>query len=217
MQRLAVQGAEIKETDVTVRGVQKKISNEEWSVIDLKEEKCLVNSASKKTKGASSVLAFVSPNKYGKLKEDKDASDSDRKNMRPSNQNVSIASFAGNELLRSTENPFWNAGLNEKENESKSIFLMESVPECEKQIGSEKGKRKPLGDSKENGKLVKKTWGFDGFMKWKKGNVEDERTPLSLTEKSDDTKEPETKKLKNKLHPNGSLATVLLDEVYYYN
>ncbi|XP_057767897.1 uncharacterized protein LOC130988140 [Salvia miltiorrhiza] len=234
LQRLAVQGAEIKETDVTVGGAQKLISNEEWSVIDLKEEKCLVkseslrltnklkeSSASKKTKGASSVLAFVSPNKYGKLKEDKDESGSDRKNMRPKALNV------GNEVLRSTENPFWNAaGLNEKENESKPVFVMESLPESEKQIGSEKGKRKPFSaifqrepkegnddpalDSKENGKLVKKTWGFDGFKKWKKGNVEDERTPLSLTEKSDDTKEPETKKMKNKLHPND----VILDEAF---
>ncbi|KAH6817374.1 hypothetical protein C2S51_000977, partial [Perilla frutescens var. frutescens] len=92
LQRLAVQGAEIKETDVTVRGAHNKISNEEWSVIDLKvnsESMRLTNKAkegstSKKPKGAaSSVLAFVSPNKYGKLKEDKAASDSDSKNVRP--------------------------------------------------------------------------------------------------------------------------------------
>ncbi|KAL1531227.1 hypothetical protein AAHA92_33929 [Salvia divinorum] len=207
LQRLAVQGAEIKETDVTVRGAQKQISNEEWSVIDLKEEKCLVQSASKKAKGASSVLSFVSPNQFRKLKEDKDTSESDRKNK----------DQKGNELLRSTENPFWNAGFNE----SKSIFLMESVPESEKQICSEKGKRKPFmaifqreendDNNKENGKLVKKTW---GFKKWKKGNVEDERTLLSLTEKSDDTKEPETKKIKNK---SGSPADGILDEAFGEN
>ncbi|XP_041997536.1 uncharacterized protein LOC121747550 isoform X2 [Salvia splendens] len=201
LQRLAVQGAEIKETDVTVRGVQKQISNEEWSVIDLKEEKCLVKSASKKAKGASSVLGFVSPNQYGK----KDTSESDRKNMRAKDQN---------ELLRSTENPFWN--------ESRSILLMESVPESEKQLcSSEKGKRKPFmaifqreendDNNKENGKIVKKTW---GFKKWKKGNVEDERTLLSLPEKSDDTKEAQTKKMKNK---NGLPADGILDEAFGEN
>lgn len=247
MQRLAVQGAEIKETDVLVRGTlnNNKASNEEWSVIDLKEEKCLVNSESaskpkegstlKKTKGASSVLAFVSPNKYGKLKEDKDASDSDCRSMRTKDRNV------GNELLSSTENPFWNAPLSEKESESKSIFLMESLPE--KQIGSERGKRKPFRaifqreqkeehdggddsalDNKENGKLVKKTWGFDGFKKWKKASVEDETTPLSLSHKSDDAsynggmsgniigKGPETQKIEKKLL-NGSSASFVLDEV----
>ncbi|KAG6411562.1 hypothetical protein SASPL_129645 [Salvia splendens] len=207
LQRLAVQGAEIKETDVTVHGVQKQISNEEWSVIDLKEEKCLVKSASKRAKGASSVLGFVSPNQYGKLKEDKDTSESERKNK----------DQKGNELLRSTENPFWNAGSNE----SKSIFLMESVPESEKQVCSEKGKRKPFmaifqreendDNNKENGKTVKKTW---GFKKWKKGNVEDERTLLSLPEKSDDTKEPQIKKMKNK---NGLPADGILDEAFGEN
>lgn len=221
MQRLAVQGAEIKETDVVVRGTvnSSKTSNEEWSVIDLKEEKCLVKEGStlKKTKGASSVLGFVSPNKYGKLKEDKDASDSDSRNMRTKDRNV------GNEVLSSTENPFWNAGLNEKQSESKSIFLMESLPE-KQQIGSEKGKRKPFRaifqreqkeEHDDDGKLVKKTWGFDGFKKWKKGSVEDETTPLSLTHKSDDASYnggisgPETKKIEKK----GSSASFILDEV----
>ncbi|KAH6818487.1 hypothetical protein C2S51_002090 [Perilla frutescens var. frutescens] len=259
LQRLAVQGAEIKETDVTVRGAYNKISNEEWSVIDLKVNsesmrsmnKAKEGSTSKKPKGAaSSVLAFVSPNKYGKLKEGKDASDSDSKNVRPQDRTVSTASFAGNELLSSTENPFWNGRLNERESESKSILLMESLPEVaiasDKQIGSEKGKRKPFRalfqrdqkeehdddqglDNKENGKLVKKTWGFDGFKKWKKTNVGEETTPLSLNEKSDDASytggiaakttgmEPETKKIRKKLHPNGSPAEFVLDEAFGEN
>lgn len=212
MQRLAVQGAEIKETDITVCGAQKKISNEEWSAVDLKDDKCLrptsklkEGSASKKSKGASSVLAFVSPGKYGKLKEDKDGSDSDRKYTKSKDQNASVVR---NELMCSTENPFWNAGLSEREKESKAIFLMESLPETE--ISSEKGKRKPALDSKENVKPMKKTWGFDGFKKWKKANVEDEKTPLSLTEKSDAGsvgKEPETKKSKKKS------SDVVLDKV----
>lgn len=246
LQRLAVHGAEIGERDVIV-GAQKMISNEEWSVIDLKGKKCLVNSESlttKKIKGASSVFAFVSPDKYGKLKEDKDASDSGNNNMRPRDRNVMVR----NELVSSTENPFWSGRLNEKESESKSILMMESLPEApvmaENQSGSEKRKKKPFRalfqreqkeehddrddpalDNKEKGKLVKKTWGFDGFKKWKKNNSEDETAPLSLSEKSDDAsytgrivanttgEEPDTKKIKKKLHPNGSPTNQFVDEV----
>ncbi|KAI3443949.1 hypothetical protein Pfo_000614 [Paulownia fortunei] len=268
LQRLAVQGAKIRESDVII-GAQEEISNEDWSVIYLKEEKCLVNSESlmsknklkeastiKKIKGASSVLAFVSPDKNGKLKEGKNASDSGSNNIRPRNQNVSTASFSGNELVCSNENPFWNGHLDEREeSESKSILMMESLAEApvmaEKQSGSEKGKKKPfralfLRDQKEGhggrgnehdpalqdkGKvtLVKKTWGFDGFKKWKKNNSEDETVPLSVSEKSDGAsytcgivanpigKEPDTKKIKKKLHPDGSPADFFVDEVFGEN
>lgn len=231
MQRLAVQGEEIGETDVII----KKISN---------EEKCLVNSESlmsniktregsipKKIKGASSVFSFVSPDKYGKLKEDKDTSDSVNENTRPKDR------VASNMLLSSTENPFWVGNLNEKESESKSVFMMESLPEvAEKRSGSKKGERKPFGalfqkegqdgdndpplDNKEKGKSMKKAWGFDGFKKWKKNKSEDETAPLSLTEKSDDAsyvgEQTETNKIKKKLQSNVSPAGLFLDEVQHF-
>ena len=75
LQRLAVQGAEIEARDVIV-GAQKESSDEEWSVIDLKDEKCIVSkegsnlknkqkqgSAMKQIKGAVSVMGFGSSNK----------------------------------------------------------------------------------------------------------------------------------------------------------
>ncbi|KAL8488475.1 hypothetical protein ACS0TY_024665 [Phlomoides rotata] len=218
LQRLAVQGAEIGETDVIV-APQTKISNEEKCLVNteslMTKNKAKEGSNQKKMKGGSSVFAFVSPDKYGKLKEedDKDAA----------NTNV-----GGNELMCSTENPFWGVNLNEKESESKSILMMESLPE--KQGGvSKKGERKPFRalfqqeddpvlDNKEKGKLMKKTWGgFDGFKKWKKNKSEDETAPLSLCEKSDNASyvvENSNGESRKKLH---SPADLFVDEAFGEN
>ncbi|KAL3824562.1 hypothetical protein ACJIZ3_020591 [Penstemon smallii] len=246
LQRLAVQGAEIEASDVIV-GAQKKTSNEEWSVIDLKEDKNLLNpeilmsknklkegSSIKKLKGAVSVLGFVSPDKNGK---------SEVKNVNNAVKNNNIRPMDKNILYQSTENPFWNSGLNEKESESKSILMMESSPapsKVEKQSGSEKGKRKPFKtlfqrdqkecetidfEEKEKVKSVKRTWGFDGFKKWKKNESADETVPLSLSEKSDGEiytgqlvekpigEGPDTKQMKRKLHPNGAPTDFFVDKV----
>ncbi|KAA8535276.1 hypothetical protein F0562_030279 [Nyssa sinensis] len=87
LQRLAVQGAEIEARDMTV-GTPKQSSDEEWSVIDLKDDQCLLGkgslnsenklkhrSAMKRIKGAASVFSFVSSQKNKKIKEDKDTVD----------------------------------------------------------------------------------------------------------------------------------------------
>ncbi|KAL2502554.1 uncharacterized protein Fot_36402 [Forsythia ovata] len=217
LQRLAVQGAEIEARDF-ILGAQKETSNEEWSVIDLKEEKCLVSQEGlmsknksktgttvKQIKGAASVLGFVSPIKNCKLKEEKDD-----KKLRPIpiDQNVSTSTFIRNEVGLSTENPFWNSNLNEKETETKSILMAEILTadsvKMDKRISGDKSKKKPFrtlfqregrgngGDDhgpeheeKEKMKSGKKQWGFDGFKKWKKNDSEDETAPLSLSEKSD--------------------------------
>lgn len=85
LQRLAVQGAEIEARDVIVVA-QKERSDEEWSVVDLKDEKCLLSkansnlkiklrqgSAMKQIKGAaSSVLGFGSSNKRGKYSQEEE-------------------------------------------------------------------------------------------------------------------------------------------------
>ncbi|KAG8367514.1 hypothetical protein BUALT_Bualt16G0079800 [Buddleja alternifolia] len=233
LQRLAVQGAEIGAKDVIV-GVQKEVSNEEWSVIDLKDEKISVNqenstskkrlkenSTIKKMRGAASVLGFVTPDKNGKLREENIVNDRTSK-------------FARNELLCSTENPFWNSHLYEKESDSKSILMKESLPMAEKSVG-EKAKTKPFRtlfsnggknpEEKEKVKSGKKAWGFDGFKKWKKDDCEDETVPLSLGEKSDGEIYPgqlvdnpvgegsDTKQIKRKLHPNGAPSDFFVDKV----
>ncbi|KAL8040743.1 hypothetical protein ABFX02_10G118400 [Erythranthe guttata] len=221
LQKLADQGAEIKERDFIVEP-----KKQEWSVIDLKESnkssvttpknKIKEGSPTKKLNGTSSVSGFVTPDKNGKLKEDNNS------NIRTGDRNVRTVSFPRSELMSSSENPFWNRCLDEKESESKSILMMETLPE---QSGGAKGKRKPFRalfqkdqkeghfgnyvEEKEKAKSVKKTWGFDGFKKWKKSNPDDETAPLSLTEKSDGISC--TEQMEKKLHLNGS--TVLPEKM----
>ncbi|CAI9783099.1 unnamed protein product [Fraxinus pennsylvanica] len=213
LQRLAIQGAEIEARDFIV-GTQKEALNEEWSVIDLKDEKVSQEylmsknkskpgSTVKQIKGVASAFGFVSPIKNCKLKEGKDD-----KNLRPVpfDQNVSTASFIRNEVGLSTENPFWNSSLNEKESETKSILMAESLPadsvKIDKRRSGDKPKKKsfktlfqregrgngdhnPEPDENEKMKSGRKQWGFDGFKKWKKNDSEDETVPLSVSEKSD--------------------------------
>ncbi|KAK6126932.1 hypothetical protein DH2020_039326 [Rehmannia glutinosa] len=127
LQRLAVQGAEIDVRDVIV-GAGKETSNDEWSVIDLKDEKCSANqnistskknskdhSMVRKVKGAASVFGFVSQGKDKKLKENEENT-VHGKSTWTKEQNVR---FARNEN---------HNGLNEKENGSKSILMVESSP-----------------------------------------------------------------------------------------
>nr|XP_027072442.1 uncharacterized protein LOC113697160 isoform X2 [Coffea arabica] len=213
LQRLAVQGAEIEARDIIV-GAQKESSDEVWSVIDLKDEKCIVGkegsnlkkkqkqgSAMKQIKGgAVSVMGFGSSNKGATTKEDKGLTAPGGENSRPADRRY--------EVELSTENPFWNSQFREKESETKSILMSESLPneseKVEKQSGGDKGKRKPFrtlfqreqkeghvstnGDngcgSEEKTKSGKKQWGFEGFKKWKKNDSDDETAPLALNEKS---------------------------------
>nr|GMC61232.1 Uveal autoantigen with coiled-coil domains and ankyrin repeats isoform 1 [Ipomoea batatas] len=214
LQRLAVQGGEIEARNVIV-GSKKEISDEEWSVIDLKDDKeestnskpkSKQNAAMKQIKGAASALGFA---RSEKMKEE---------NQKPFNPS------------QSTENPFWS--------ESKSILMAESSgPEpsvkVEKQSGGEKPKRKPFRSlfqtepSEEKEKSGKKQWGFDGFKKWKKSDSDDETAPLSLAEKSDGKETypdqllvtepigegPDTKQIKKKLLPNGAPSDFFVDKV----
>ncbi|KAL3629649.1 hypothetical protein CASFOL_026871 [Castilleja foliolosa] len=224
LQRLAVQGAEIDARDVVI-GAQNETSNNEWSVIDLKDDKCLANqhiSTSKKNakenstvkqrmKGAASVFGLVSPDKNRKLKENK----------------------VDKGLDCSTENPFWNGHLDEKESETKTILMVESLPSAH--VDSDKSKKKQVTavyESEKNPekekpiKFMKKTWGFDGFKKWKKNDSDDERALLTVDEKSSGVASyggklvanpvaegPDTKQIKRKLHPNGSPSDFFVDKV----
>lgn len=236
LQRLAVQGAEIEARDVIVAN-QKEMSDEEWSVIDLRDEECLLSkensnpnskskskhsSAMKQIKGVASALSFGTPHKNLRNREERGV-------------NSGIT-----ELGSSRENPFWNIHLKEKESETRSILMPESVlvetPNVEKS-GADKGKKKVLRtlfqreEGSENvneseGKALKsgkKQWGFEGFKKWKRNNEEDETTPLPLSERSDMGpcqlvaspigEGPDTKQIKRKLHSNGSSSGFFIDKV----
>ncbi|WJX95954.1 hypothetical protein P8452_77216 [Trifolium repens] len=230
LQRLAVQGAQIEARDV-IAGKSKDIkenSEEEWSVIDLKDDKSLMNkenlnskgksnhgSTLKQIKGAASVFGFVSSNKH-----EKSIFDSPSLNSKGKQQGEGV-----------------------------SILMEESgPPEPGKESGggggSEKWKRKPFrtlfhkeqregnGGSEveqRGGKSVKKQWGFDGFKKWKRNENEfdDETAPLPLNQRSDSEAfsassqsfartvgdGPDTKLIKKKLHSDGSPSDFFIDKV----
>ncbi|KAB1227033.1 hypothetical protein CJ030_MR1G014945 [Morella rubra] len=215
LQRLAVQGAEIEARDVIVAGRTdpKDNSEEEWSVIDLKDEQSLLNkensnsknkskhgSAVKQIKGAASVFGFY---KSGKRKEEKSVFDLATEQLGSSESKFCSPPSSKNEMWHSKENPFWDSHLKHKESETRSIVKPESLP-------LETGKRKPFrtlfqreqregsgdgggGAGDHNGanseertvKSAKKQWGFEGFRKWKKSDSDDETAPLPLHERSD--------------------------------
>ncbi|CAJ2634588.1 unnamed protein product [Trifolium pratense] len=230
LQRLAVQGAQIEARDI-IAGKSKDLkenSEEEWSVIDLKDDKSMMNkenlnskgksnhgSTLKQIKGAASVFGFVSSNKH-----EKSIFDSPSLNSKAKQQGEGV-----------------------------SILMEESgPPEPGKESGggggSEKSKRKPFrtlfhkeqregnGGSEveqRGGKSVKKQWGFDGFKKWKRNEneLDDETAPLPLNQRSDSEAfsassqsfartvgdGPDTKLIKKKLHSDGSPSDFFIDKV----
>ncbi|XP_021276803.1 uncharacterized protein LOC110411105 [Herrania umbratica] len=212
LQRLAVQGAEIEARDVIVANPKDTNENqeEEWSVIDLKDENCSTNRDNllhsknksknnltmKQIKGAASVFGFGSSQKPSKNRSEKSIFDVDSN---------SSASMEG-----SKENPFSDSHLKGKENETKSILMQEEILPTESMkengSGTDKAKRKPFrtlfhreqreghgggggdygpGSEETASKSTKKQWGFDGFKKWKRSDSEDETAPLPLNERSD--------------------------------
>lgn len=211
LQRLAVQGAEIEARDVIVANPKdtKENAEEEWSVIDLKDEKLQVNnnkenfhsrnklknnnSAMKQIKEAASVFSFASSQK--KNREEKSIFAIDQSQFSVCNKN---------DMMCSKENPFWNSHLKENESETRSILMQESLTNEASIKGSggvDKAKRKPFRtlfhreghhggengpDLEEKGsKSAKKQWGFEGFKKWKRNDSEDETAPLPINERSD--------------------------------
>ncbi|PON35939.1 hypothetical protein PanWU01x14_332250 [Parasponia andersonii] len=216
LQRLAVQGAEIEARDVIVgatQGDSRENTGEEWSVIDLKDENCLLSkensnsnnkskqsSAKKQIKGAASVFDFVSSYKPGRNREEKSIFELEESKL-------SSFAFSKHEPGHFGENSLWDSHLKGKETENNSILMPGTFqPEAVKETGStDKAKRKPFkalfqreqkeghGSGGDHGpnygemttKSAKKHWGFDGFKKWNKTDSEDETAPLPLNERSD--------------------------------
>lgn len=232
LQRLAAQGAKIEARDVIVARPKdsKETSEEEWSVIDLKDEKGSVNkenlsstksrsnhgSAMKQIKGAASAFGFVKAGKNGTEKSIFD----------------SPSLSAKNEMR---ENPFWENQSEGKQSGEGSILMEESGPPepVKESSGVEKLKRKPfrtlfhkeqregLEQDQRSGKSVKKQWGFDGFKKWKKNESEDETAPMPLNDSEAYSASfakslgegPDTKLIKKKLHSDGSPSDFFIDKV----
>lgn len=241
LQRLAVQGAELEARDVII-GEQKESENseeEEWSVIDLKDEQSLIkkeNSRSKNKfrhglstvkhiKDAASVFGVGSFQKLGRNKEQKSIFDlAANSNQFPADN----ADISNKENTQLHENPFWNDNSpNDSECETKSILMSASDSDKfgkEQGHGMRKGKKAAFrglfqADKSEekDSKLPKKQWGFDGFKRWKRSNEEDETVPLPHCERSNDKRPymqgPDTKQIKRKLLSDGSSSGFFIDKV----
>ncbi|XP_044463468.1 uncharacterized protein LOC123194352 isoform X2 [Mangifera indica] len=234
LQRLAVQGAEIEARDVIVANPKdgKDNSEEEWSVIDLKDDE----------KGQMSKENLHMKNK---LKHNISA-------MRQIKEAASVFSFGSSQKKhgeeKHKENPVWDSQLKHKESETQSILMQESLQNESSIKGNggnsvKKAKRKPFRTlfhreghgGGENGvdfeerasKWAKKQWGFEGLKKWKRNDSEDETAPLPLSERSDSEaylescklvsspigEGPNTRDIKKKLHSNGSPSDFFIDKV----
>ncbi|XP_028792414.1 uncharacterized protein LOC114748219 [Neltuma alba] len=180
----------------------KESSEEEWSVIDLKDEQSFMNKEninskikSKNIKGASSVFGFVSAYKPGKQNRE---------------EHIRI--------------PFFGYGFKERTNESKGQTELDSYGgkwtpgNHEGSSGAEKLKRKPFKslfqkEQRDGPEATKKhQWGFDGFKKWKKSESEDE-APSSQGTIRTLGEGPDTKLIKKKLHSDGAPSDFFIDKV----
>ena len=214
LQKLAAQGAEIEARDVIVAGSKdmKQTSEEEWSVIDLKDEQCLANKENsnsnkkskqgrKQVKGATSVFGFVSSYKPGKTSMGKSIFESPYLHM--------------NELGQSKEIPFRNGPDKVKRKPFRTLFHRE------KREGHDGG-----GGGGGHGLEPDARAGKSGKKQWKKSDPDDETVPLALNEKSHNGaysasyqlvtrslgEEPDTKLMKNNLHSRGSHSEISIDD-----
>ncbi|KAK1268659.1 hypothetical protein QJS04_geneDACA005343 [Acorus gramineus] len=215
LQRLAVQGAEIECRDVIVAGpMMADQPEEEWSVIELKDEDCI---------------------------DDKESQSKARRRS-PMKKIKSAISFYKSEKGRSKNDTMNRPSLDASN--TNSILMNHCSPpppiKTDREEGMEKVKRKGFqslihrevkdgkssgGDSVSNS--GKKQWGFDGFKKWKKSSEDESTTPyLPPGERSDDASSvpcmlvaspigegPDTKRIKKVIHPDGSSSDFFLDKV----
>ncbi|XAR50730.1 hypothetical protein NMG60_11005140 [Bertholletia excelsa] len=212
LHRLAVQGAEIDSKDVTVSALEETLE-EEWSEIDLKDEPTLLSkeknssskqksrqtSAIKQIKGAASVLGFVSSHTNGRGKEE-DKGVMDRGSAHQGSIHPKNAS--------KRENSFWESYHKEKK-PFRTLFQREK---------HEIGDHGPNSEKKSS-RFAKKSWGLDGFKKWKRSDVEDDETAEEATlysrrlVSSPVGEGPDTKQIKRKLHSDGSSSDFFIDKV----
>ncbi|XP_058067489.1 uncharacterized protein LOC131216902 [Magnolia sinica] len=214
LQRLAVQGATIDCRDVIIVG--STTPEDEWSVIELKDEQCSTDkdttplksnakhrSPMKQIKGAVTMMGIPSPYKSGKNK--------GKKGLEPlCTIDLNRPSTTTSPFLSFKENPFWESLPKVNGDENASILMTESSPpasiKTEKERGMDKVKKKAFrslfqkeqseepgedlvpGTDEKVTKSAKKQWSFDGFKKWKKSSCEDELTMPYLPpgERSDD-------------------------------
>ncbi|KAL1372195.1 hypothetical protein HN51_002339 [Arachis hypogaea] len=196
LQRLAVQGAHIEATDVIAARPKEKedpketTSEEEWSVIDLRDDKDKDSSVSSKNKsarkhikGAASVFGFGSSHKHGK------------NGMEKSVFELPSHPSKGSSILMEESGP------PEKLKRKPFVTLFQREPK-EEHGGGEAHQIA--------GKSVKKQWGFEGFKKWKRSELDDENEREACQHLGEG---PDTKLIKKKLHADGSPSDFFIDKV----
>ncbi|XP_068652449.1 uncharacterized protein [Aristolochia californica] len=238
VQRLALQGAEIDSRDVIAACPTVTNTEEEWTVIDIKDEQSLIGKESessknkakhrsplKQIKGAVSTISAASPYKTPKTKGMKHA--------------VAVSSTDAYEPFTNTETNMSDC-FKEKpmlENQSSDLMPERSPPhpiKTEKERGTDRTKKKPLrslfggdnvsGVEEKVEKSPKKQW---SFKKWKKCSSEDESTVPYLPpgERSDAVPStsvlvaspmgegPNTKLVKKKILSDGFGSDFFIDKV----
>ncbi|KAF7838905.1 Uveal autoantigen with coiled-coil domains and ankyrin repeats isoform 1 [Senna tora] len=198
IQRLAVQGAEIEARDVIVReknDTKEKSAEEEWSVIDLKDERSFqnkenINYSIKKAKpkhikeSATSVFSFVS-------------STSSHKPPIPKNARRERSIFDDSRDESGPPEPIKN----------RSILMEESGPPGPI-------KRRPFRSLfLQREQRGEKQWGFDGFKRWKKSETENGETDSSEVFARTLREGPDTKLMKKMMHSDGSPSDFFIDKV----
>ncbi|XP_047944239.1 uncharacterized protein LOC125190868 [Salvia hispanica] len=229
LQRLAVQGAEIEARNVIVGVLHKETTNDEWSEIDLKDDKGSANqqviSASKgglrvkRMKGVASVLGLASLDKHGKLKENDavNAGCSSRSDERGDG-------FKSILMEESSPSPVVDERKRSVSGKVKKATLRAALQREEEGSGS-CGLHEAKG--KEKVKLGKRVWGFDGLKKWRRIEPRHEIAQFSSVDEEEGYggklvpnpvgEGPDTRQIKKKLHPNGAPADFFVDKVVAEN
>ncbi|MED6206127.1 hypothetical protein PIB30_023990 [Stylosanthes scabra] len=211
LQRLAVQGAHIEARDVIVAKSKDKEdhkemnSEEEWSVIDLKDDKDKDSTVSSKNKSArkhikgaaASVFGFGSSHKHGK------------NGMEKSIFELSSDPTKGSSILMEESGPpgpFKGSNATEKLKRKPFGTLFQREPKEGHGGGGEADQT--------SWRSVKKQWGFEGFKKWKRSELDDENEREASRHLGRAIGEgPDTKLIKKKLHADGSPSDFFIDKV----
>lgn len=209
LQKLAAQGVEIDCRDVVV-GAPALLMNseEEWSDIDLNDQE-----PPKAIEKVKEKTHFKLPWK-GKVKKEV----SNTKKMKEGDgESSSILMPQSRPLIASAK----------LENNKRKPF--QALFQKEKQDDESNGNILARDFKERGSKSSRKQWGFEGLKKWKRSSCEDDsiKPYLSPGERSDDAslsshcklvlspigEGPDTKRIKNKIHSDGSSSDFFIDKV----
>ncbi|XP_010913368.1 uncharacterized protein [Elaeis guineensis] len=214
LQRLAVQGAEIDCRDVII-STPATSSEEEWTVIDLrdKEPAMTTEKAKHKTPIRSFISNVASPCKLWRGKGKENSVNFWEKNQNGDRSSILMMPESSPLVPVKSETtrrkPFH--ALFQREQRDQNENKDPSIPRPEERVP----------------KSLKKQWGLDGIKKWKRNNAEeDSTTDLPHGERSDDASSvpcvlvaspigegPDTKRIKKKMHSDGSTSDFFIDKV----